>query len=230
MQIELLAPRHCSKQTGEAVKYQISEKLPAYAGKFVHNSLGVLALLAVIASGPLQATLDKAALVAADTSGAEPAETTAAPAAAASGPDNKVNSLDPHWRPPVAPKVVIPSPVDPEQAKKLAEQWGVKLISLNLTAADMMMDFRFRVLDADKALPLFDHRIKPYVVAERSSIKLPVPMAAKVGAMRPTNRGKNIKANKNYYMIFANPDRHVKSGEKVTVIIGDFRVEHLTVN
>ena len=91
------------------------------------------------------------------------------------------------------------------------------------------MDFRFRVLDADKALTLFDHRIKPYVVTDRTNIKLPVPMAAKVGAFRPTNRGKNIKADKNYYMIFGNPDRHVKSGETVTLVIGDFRVEHLTV-
>jgi hypothetical protein len=101
---------------------------------------------------------------------------------------------------------------------------------MRLTAAGMMLDFRFRVVDADKALPLFDHRIKPYVVADKSDIKLPVPMAAKVGAFRPTNRGKNIKADKTYYMIFGNPDRYVKAGEKVTVVIGDFRLEHLMVN
>lgn len=49
-------------------------------------------------------------------------------------------------------------------------------------------------------------------------------------ALRPTNRGRNIKAGKNYYMMFANPDRHVKSGGKVTLVVGDFKVEHLTVN
>ena len=74
-----------------------------------------------------------------------------------------------------------------------------------------------------------DHRIKPYVLAERSQIKLPVPMAPKVGAFRPTNRGKNIKADRIYYMIFGNPDAYVKAGEKVSVVIGDFRAEHLTV-
>jgi hypothetical protein len=221
---------YCSKQkTSQAVNNQSSEKLLSYAGKFETYSLGLLALGAVAASGPVQAIMDKAEVVAAG-SGVAVAETTAAAPDAAIGESKQVNRLDPDWRPPVAPKVVIPSPVDPEQAKKLAEQWGVKLISLHLTSAGFMMDFRFRVLDADKALDLFDHRIKPYVVAERSNIKLPVPMAAKVGAMRPTNRGKNIKADKNYYMIFANPDRHVKRGEKVTVIIGDFKVEHLTVN
>jgi hypothetical protein len=112
----------------------------------------------------------------------------------------------------------------------LTEKWGVKVIGIGHTAAGYMLDFRFRVVDAEKALPLFDHRIKPYVTAEKSGLKLPVPIAAKVGAFRPTNRGKNIKSGKNYYMIFANPDSYLKAGDKVSVIIGDFRVEHLTVN
>ena len=136
------------------------------------------------------------------------------------------------WQPPPMPK---PAPygtvnISPEEVKELADKWGVELLGMRLTTAGFMMDFRFRVLDADKALPLFDHRIKPHIVAERSNIKLPVPMATKVGAFRPTNRGKNIKADKTYFMIFGNPDRHVKAGEKVTVVIGDFKVEHLMVN
>lgn len=133
------------------------------------------------------------------------------------------------WRPPVAPNITVPPPVDPEQARRLADQWGVQLLSLRLSAAGYMMDFRFRVLDAEKALPLFDHRVKPFVAVDRSKARLPVPMAAKVGAFRTTNRGKNIKADRNYYMMFANPDRHVKAGDKVSVVIGDFKVEHLTV-
>lgn len=136
------------------------------------------------------------------------------------------------WQPPPMPK---PAPfatvnISPEEAEELAKKWGVELLGMRQTSAGYMLDFRFRVLDADKALPLFDHRIKPHIVAERSNIKLPVPMAAKVGAFRPTNRGKNIKADKTYYMIFGNPDRHVKVGETVTVVIGDFKVEHLIVN
>lgn len=113
--------------------------------------------------------------------------------------------------------------------KVLSEKWGVEVIGINLTSAGYMLDFRFRVVDAEKALPLFDHRIKPYVKADKSDIKLPVPMAAKVGAFRPTNRGKNIKSSKTYYMVFANPDSYVKPGEKVSVFIGDFKAENLTV-
>jgi len=118
---------------------------------------------------------------------------------------------------------------DAELVKALREQWGVEVISINLTSAGYMLDFRFRVVDVEKALPLFDYRIKPYVLTDRAHIKLPVPMAPKVGAFRPTNRGKNIKADKTYYMVFGNPDSFVKAGEKVSVIIGDFRAEKLTV-
>jgi hypothetical protein len=136
------------------------------------------------------------------------------------------------WKPPKMPEPTAYSTqeLDPKVVKELKEGWGVELLGIRNTAAGNFMDFRFKVVDAEKSLPLFDHRIKPYVIAEKSEIKLPVPMAAKVGAFRPTNRGKNIKADKIYYMLFGNPDRHVKTGEKVTVVIGDFKVEHLVVN
>lgn len=125
-------------------------------------------------------------------------------------------------------ELLKPDPAAPNEM--LAERWGVEVIGISRTAGGLMLDFRFRVVDETKALPLFDHRIKPYVTAEKSGINLPVPVGAKTGAMRPTNRGKNIKADKTYYMVFANPDMHLKPGDKVSVVIGDFRVEHLTVN
>jgi len=155
---------------------------------------------------------------------------TAAPSIANGAPQS--GTVDTGWQPPPMPEPVSYGPVNisAETAKELADNWGVEVLGMRLTAADMMMDFRFRVIDADKALSLFDHRIKPYIIADRSQIKLPVPMAAKVGAFRPTNRGKNITSGRNYYMIFGNPDRHVKQGETVTVVIGDFTIESLVVN
>jgi hypothetical protein len=119
---------------------------------------------------------------------------------------------------------------DPGPSKALLEKWGVQVIGISRTAGGYMLDFRFHVVDAEKALPLFDHRIKPYAVADKADVKLPVPVGAKVGALRPTNRGRNITSNKTYYMVFANPDSFVKPGDEVSVVIGDFRAEHLTVN
>lgn len=143
---------------------------------------------------------------------------------------SKTDTAKSTWKPPVAKIPVIPSPVDKVRAEEIAQKWGIELLSLRLSAAGYMIDFRFRVLDVEKANTFFDHRIKPHLVVEKSNAKLPIPMAAKVGAFRATNRGKNIKPNKIYYMVFGNPDAHVKPGEKVTMVIGDFREDHLTVN
>ncbi len=134
------------------------------------------------------------------------------------------------FTPPVAKKVVLPPLVSEQEARAIAEKWGVELVSLRLTAAGYMIDFRFRVLDVDKSRTFFDSRIKPQLVVEKSNAKLPVPMAAKVGAFRTTNRGRNIKPDKTYYIVFANPDAHVKSGETVTMVVGDFKEAHLVVN
>ncbi len=120
--------------------------------------------------------------------------------------------------------------LDPEVKEQLEEQWGVRVIGLRIAANSYMLDFRFHVVDADKALPLFDSRTKPYVLVPKSNARLPVPMGAKVGAFRPTNRGRNITAGRNYYMMFGNPDQHVAVGERVSIVIGDFRVDDLLVD
>ncbi|MET0026517.1 MAG: hypothetical protein ABW101_02675 [Candidatus Thiodiazotropha sp.] len=134
------------------------------------------------------------------------------------------------FQPPVAEKVVLPPMVTADKAREIAEKWGVELISLRLTAAGYMIDFRFKVLDVDKSKVFFSTQVKPQLVVEKSNAKLPVPMAAKVGAFRTTDRGRNIKPDRIYYIVFANPDAHVKSGETVTMVVGDFKEAHLVVN
>jgi hypothetical protein len=207
------------------------------AGRLEHGVLHLFLLLALImlliAAPPGQAVIGAKSTPQASEQDAKPADAVANDQSGKAATEvPKVKGPDAKWQPPPMPKPVPYATVDitPKEAEELADKWGVKLLGMRLTSAGYMLDFRFRVLDADKALPLFDHRIKPHIVAERSNIKLPVPTATKVGAFRPTNRGNNIKADKTYYMIFGNPDRHVKEGEMVTVVIGDFKVEHLIVN
>lgn len=125
------------------------------------------------------------------------------------------------------PDDVIP---DPAIRQELAERWGVEIYGVRQATGGMMIDFRFRVLDAAKAEPLFDSRNKAYLVKEGAEIRLPVPVGAKVGAFRPTNRGKNIVSDRDYYMMFANPGSYVQPGQKVSVVIGDFKVDGLALN
>ena len=111
----------------------------------------------------------------------------------------------------------------------LAEKWGIQVISVSYAADGFWLAFRFRVVDPAKANVLFDTRINPYLEAEANGIKLGVPTAAKIGSLRTTNRGHNIKAGKIYNIMFSNPGFGVRPGEKVAIGAGDFKVEHLTV-
>ena len=108
----------------------------------------------------------------------------------------------------------------------LEEKWGVKVLSIRHSAGGYMLDFRYRVLDPEKALPLFDRKIKPYLVDEATGAVFAVPEPPKVGALRSTRKP---QPEKNYFVMFANPGRYVKKSSKVSVVIGDFRAENLTV-
>jgi len=111
-------------------------------------------------------------------------------------------------------------------ARNFEEKWGIKILSIRLTAGGYMLDFRYRVLDPEKAAPLFDRKIKPYIMDQTSGAKFSVAESPKVGALRQTRKP---EANRNYFMIFANPGKYVKKGNKVTVIADDFKVENLVV-
>ncbi len=112
------------------------------------------------------------------------------------------------------------------KAAGLAEQWGVEVSSIRLTAHGHMIDYRYRVLDADKALALFERQIKPNLIHQETQKVLAVPDTAKVGPLRNSNTPQEGKI---YWMFFGNAAHLVKKGDKVTVVIGDFRVEDLVV-
>ena len=112
----------------------------------------------------------------------------------------------------------------------LEQQWGIQMKGLQATAAGYMLDFRFRVVDKEKAFPLLSRRVKRYVVVEKSGAVLRIPFTDKVGSLRATVRTPNmIKENRIYGSLFANPGQHVKPGDKVTNVIGNFLADQVTV-
>ena len=110
-------------------------------------------------------------------------------------------------------------------SQSLIEQWGIELTSLRMSAAGHMVDFRYRVLDSEKAAPLFQRQAKPYLIHQASGKVLAVPNTAKIGSLRNSNSPKQGKV---YWMFFGNKGL-VKTGDKVSVVIGDFRADHLVV-
>ena len=106
-------------------------------------------------------------------------------------------------------------------------QLGIEIVGVRYLAAGYMLDFRYRVKDPEKSLPMFDRSTIPYLLHEKSGAKFMVPSPAKLGPFRATT--KKAEIGKRYYMVFANPGRYVKQGDLVTVVLGEHRFEHLPV-
>jgi hypothetical protein len=117
--------------------------------------------------------------------------------------------------------------VRPAVTQSVEDTWGVKDLVIRLTARGSMLDFRFRVVDPAKAAPLFSHDIRPYLVDEKKGTILVVPDLPKVGPVRSTTR--NPLAGQEHFILFANPNQELKKGDKVVVVIGDFKKADLVI-
>jgi hypothetical protein len=114
----------------------------------------------------------------------------------------------------------------------LEQEWGIKLLGIRLTANGYALDFRYKVLDPQKAAPIVHRRFSPtpYVVVERSGAKLGVPFTDKAGSLRSSVTSvEQISRGRNYSALFANPGKHVKPDDRVTIVFGQFRAENVVV-
>ena len=119
------------------------------------------------------------------------------------------------------------NPVPRAARATLAERWGIEVTSLHLSAHGRMVDFRYRVLNPDKAALLGDRNVKATLTDLATGAVLRVPSFPKTGSMRQT--AAKMEAGRIYFMLFANTGMPVKAGSKVTVTIGEFKAEGLTV-
>jgi hypothetical protein len=108
----------------------------------------------------------------------------------------------------------------------LKRTWGVDVVGVRLLSSDWMLEFKYRVLDPDKAAPLLDQHVKPYLVDDVSGARLAVPAMENVGELRQHT---TPDANRNYFMIFGNADKIVPRGGHVSVVIGQFQASGLPV-
>jgi hypothetical protein len=117
-------------------------------------------------------------------------------------------------------------PLTAADASTIARKWGVRIESMALASGGYMLEFRYRVVDASKAQPLFSRKTRPLLKDEASGFESVVPSPPTTGALRSTY---DAKAGRTYFMFFANPSRYVTAGKTVTVTIGDFVVSGIPV-
>jgi len=114
----------------------------------------------------------------------------------------------------------------PREKTYYKRQWGIEPMFIRQTAGGYMLEFRYKVLDAEKAAPLFERRTKPILTHADSGARLIVPTPAKTGALRNSNAPIEGRI---YWMFFANPGQLVKPGQLVSIDIGKFHADRLVV-
>ena len=105
--------------------------------------------------------------------------------------------------------------------------WGIDSLSVKLQESGQLVRFAWRVLDADKAKVLNNKKLEPALIDPHAGVSLVVPKMEKIGQLR---QGAPPEAGKSYWMVFSNKGRLVKRGDRVNVVIGEFRAEGLAVD
>lgn len=121
-----------------------------------------------------------------------------------------------------APVAEPPPREDPVQAN-----WGIEVTGLRLAAGGNMLDFRYKVVDPNKADSFTKQSQNVYLIDEATGTKLPLPDAPRTGAMRRT--AQKPLAGHGYFLNFPNPERRLQTGSKVTLVMGNFKAENLVV-
>ena len=105
--------------------------------------------------------------------------------------------------------------------------WGVDGLSVRLAESGEVVRFSWRVLDPDRAKALNDKAAEPSLEDPQAGVSLVVPTMENIGKLRQDS---TPEAGKAYWMVFSNKGRRVKRGDRVNVVIGQFRADGLAVD
>jgi hypothetical protein len=105
-------------------------------------------------------------------------------------------------------------------------RWGIQDIHVRETASGSLIRFSYRVVNAAKAKVLNDASLTPILTNASTGDKLEIPETENAGKLRQVAPPQN---GREYWMVFLNNSRFVKSGTRVNVVIGKFHAEGLMV-
>ncbi len=104
--------------------------------------------------------------------------------------------------------------------------WGIDSLTVKSVESGELIRFSYRVLDKERAKMLNDKKFQPSLIDPRAGVSLVIPSLEKVGQLRQSNTPVD---GKSYWMAFSNKGRPVKPGDRVIVVIGQFRADGLVV-
>jgi hypothetical protein len=104
---------------------------------------------------------------------------------------------------------------------------GIEVVRIRPALDGQMLDLRYRITDEAKAIATLQRNTPLSLIDQATGQVLQVPNMAKVGKMR--NVPNQNEAGKLLWIFFGNPGRAVKTGSKVTFVIGDVKIKDITV-
>jgi hypothetical protein len=104
--------------------------------------------------------------------------------------------------------------------------WGVDSLNVKAMESGKLIRFSYRVLDPEKAKPLNDKKLQPYLNSPARGIQLVIPSLEKVGQLRQAGES---EPGRIYWMAFSNPHRTIRPGDHINIVIGDFHADGLLV-
>lgn len=106
------------------------------------------------------------------------------------------------------------------------EQTGIRIVRVAVAGGGGIVDLRFQVLDPDKALGVHDKQSPLTLVDEESGAVL---RAAFHGRHSGGTAQVGLNPAATYYLLFANAQGAVRSGDRASVTVGTARLEHVKV-
>ncbi len=106
-------------------------------------------------------------------------------------------------------------------AEGMAARTGINVSLIAVTAAGGLIEFRYQVVDPDKAeRMLHDPAQLPVLVVEDTGATLAIRST-------PHRHARNLELGGTYFFLIANAHNAVRPGSPVTLVMGDARLEHL---
>ncbi|TFB92429.1 hypothetical protein [Cryobacterium sp. HLT2-28] len=104
-------------------------------------------------------------------------------------------------------------------AEGMAARYGIDVNLIGVTAAGGLIEFRYQVVDPDKADRMMnDTTLLPIVVVEESGATMVIS--------RP-HHAAEPQLGGTYFFLFANAHNAIHAGSQVTLVMGDARLEHI---
>jgi hypothetical protein len=121
--------------------------------------------------------------------------------------------------------------------RTLEQEFGLRVDLVGMSAGGGLIDFRFTVLEPEKAAPLFEPSTTGSSSAtqeqEHASTMLPVLFAEDShtlirarGSM--SHHQPNLAVGKTFFILYPNPGGEVQAGTPMSIVLGSVRVEHVT--